>query len=311
MSTVHGIVAYPVTPFRRDTLAVDHDQLAALIDRLVASGAHAIAPLGSTGESAYLTDSEWTDVATTAVGAVAGRVPTVVGISDLTTAGAVERARTAQRLGADMVMVLPVSYWKLSEAEVRGHVTAIAAATDLPIMVYNNPATSGIDLSPQFLVDLVETIPTVTMIKESSGDITRMQRIAQLGGGQIPFFNGSNPLAFHALAAGATGWCTAAPCLIPQQCLNLYAAMSAGDLTAARESFTPILPLLEFILSSGGLPTTVKAGLAELGFDAGIPRPPLQPLDDSGTDRLRGLLAALAVLPAAGAGQTHELASRT
>lgn len=296
-ATVRGIVAYPVTPFRRDTHAVDHDQLSALIDRLIDSGVHAIAPLGSTGESAYLSDAEWTDVATTSVRAVAGRVPTIVGISDLTTAGAVERARTAQRLGADMAMVLPVSYWKLSEDEVRDHITAIASATDVPIMVYNNPATSGIDLSPQFLVDLVQTIPTVTMIKESSSDILRMQRIAQLGGGEIPFFNGSNPLAFHALAAGARGWCTAAPCLIPQQCLDLYAAFSAGDLDTARATFAPILSLLEFILTSGGLPTTIKAGLGELGFDAGVPRAPLQPLDGIGLDRLRTLLDELARVP--------------
>lgn len=298
--SVHGIVAYPVTPFHADTHEVNHEQLGALVDRLVASGAHAIAPLGSTGESAYLSDAEWTDVATTAVRAVGGRVPTVVGISDLTTAGAIGRARTAQRLGADMVMVLPVSYWKLSEVEVREHIAAIAAATDLPIMVYNNPATSGIDLSPDFLVDLVETVPTVTMIKESSGDIGRMHRIFHLGGGQIPFFNGSNPLALHALTAGAAGWCTAAPCLIPQHCLDLHAAVTQGDLGAAREAFTPILPLLEFILG-GGLPTTVKAGLAELGFDAGVPRRPLRPLDAAGTDRLRGLLEDLSVLPTAAA----------
>lgn len=299
---VHGIVAYPVTPFRPDTHAVDHDQLATVVDRLVSSGAHAIAPLGSTGESAYLSDSEWVEVATTAVGTVDGRVPTVVGISDLTTAGAVERARVAARLGADMVMVLPVSYWKLSQAEVRAHMVAIAAATDLPIMVYNNPATSGIDLPPEFLVDLVETIPTVTMIKESSGDIGRMQRISQLGGGEVPFFNGSNPLAFQALVAGATGWCTAAPGLIPQHCLDLYAAVSDGKLDEARELIGQMLPLLEFILT-GGLPTTVKAGLAILGVDAGVPRPPLQPLDQASADRLRRLLADLAVLPTAATGR--------
>lgn len=301
-NTVHGIVAYPVTPFRPDTFTVDHDQLATVIDRLVVSGAHAIAPLGSTGESAYLADSEWVDVATTAVRTVDGRVPTVVGISDLTTAGAIERARVAARLGADMVMVLPVSYWKLSQDEVRAHMTAIAAASDLPIMVYNNPATSGIDLPPEFLVDLVETIPTVTMIKESSGDISRMQRIAQLGGGEVPFFNGSNPLAFQAMVTGATGWCTAAPALIPQHCLDLYDAVSDGKLAKARELIGQMLSLLEFILR-GGLPTTVKAGLAALDVDAGVPRPPLRPLDQAGTDQLRRLLTDLTVLPTAIAGR--------
>ncbi|MEU6131289.1 dihydrodipicolinate synthase family protein [Saccharopolyspora sp. NPDC047091] len=296
-STVHGIVAYPVTPFRPATYEVDHQQLAVLVDRLVRDGAHAIAPLGSTGESAYLSDSEWADVAATSIDATAGRVPTVVGVSALTTAATTERARIAARLGADMVMVLPMSYWKLAPEEVRAHIAAVGASTDLPIMVYNNPATSGIDLSPEFLVDLVETIPNVVAIKESSGDITRMQRIARLGGGEVPFFNGSNPLAFLALAAGATGWCTAAPALCPRHVLDLHDAVADGDLGRARALSGTLLPLLEFILARG-LPTAVKAGLAELGVDAGVPRLPLQPLDAAGTEQLRTLLSDLDITAA-------------
>lgn len=103
-----GIIAYPVTPFSADG-GVDLKTLDALIERLIADGVHAIAPLGSTGESAYLSDTEWEAVASASIRAVRRRVPTVVGISDLTTAGAVRRARFAERAGADAVMVLPVS----------------------------------------------------------------------------------------------------------------------------------------------------------------------------------------------------------
>ncbi len=288
--TVRGIVAYPVTPFSPADSSVDIKALAELIDRLIDSGAHAIAPLGSTGESAYLSDPEWDEVAEQSIAAVANRVPTIVGIADLTTAGAVRRAQAAERYGADNVMLLPTSYWKLTERELLRHFETVAGSIDIPIMVYNNPATSGIDMTADFLVRLVEQVDNITMIKESSGDITRMQRIAQLTGGEVPFFNGSNPLAFLALAAGAAGWCTAAPCLIPRHCLNLWEKMQAGSIEEARQDFRGMLPVLEFILK-GGLPGTVKAGLRALGFDAGVPRLPLLPLEESQSEQLAGLLA--------------------
>ncbi|MFE2912158.1 dihydrodipicolinate synthase family protein [Kitasatospora indigofera] len=290
-TVLEGIIAYPVTPFSAADGRVDTDRLAALVDRLVRAGCHAVAPLGSTGESAYLEDEEWYEAAEASVAAVAGRVPAVVGIADLTTRSAVRRARFAERAGADVVMVLPLSYWKLDEREVSRHFTAVADAVGIPVMIYNNPATSGIDLSPELMVSLVERVGNITMVKESSGDVQRMHRLAQLSEGRLPFYNGSNPLALEAFAAGAAGWCTAAPCLIPELTLELYRAVRAGDLPAARAAFYRQLPVLQFILR-GGLPTTVKAGLALDGFPAGDPRHPLLPLDAGRTGELAELLAA-------------------
>ncbi|WP_321871766.1 dihydrodipicolinate synthase family protein [Burkholderia ubonensis] len=293
MSTLlQGIIAYPVTPFSADG-DVDLKALDALIERLVADGVHGIAPLGSTGESAYLSDAEWEAVADTSIRAVRKRVPTVVGISDLTTAGAVRRARFAEQAGADAVMVLPVSYWKLGNDEIVGHYRAIGDAIGIPVMLYNNPATSGVDMLPELIATICRTVDNVTMVKESTGDIMRMHRLAQLSDGAIPFYNGSNPMALAALAAGAAGWCTAAPNLNARLPLALVEAVRAGDLARAREVFHAQLPLLQFIVS-GGLPVTVKAGLRLRGFDAGEPRKPLLPL---GEDRTRDLARLLAALP--------------
>ncbi|KWE62938.1 dihydrodipicolinate synthase family protein [Burkholderia ubonensis] len=289
---LQGIIAYPVTPFSADG-DVDLNALDALIERLVADGVHGIAPLGSTGESAYLSDAEWEAVADTSIRAVRKRVPTVVGISDLTTAGAVRRARFAEQAGADAVMVLPVSYWKLGNDEIVGHYRAIGDAIGIPVMLYNNPATSGVDMSPELIATICRTVDNVTMVKESTGDIMRMHRLAQLSDGAIPFYNGSNPMALAALAAGAAGWCTAAPNLNARLPLALVEAVRAGDLARAREVFHAQLPLLQFIVS-GGLPVTVKAGLRLSGFDAGEPRKPLLPL---GEDRTRDLARLLAALP--------------
>lgn len=290
MSTneIHGILAYPVTPFTADN-DVDTGKLAALVERLVADGAHGIVPLGSTGESAYLTEAEFDAVVDTTIGVVGRRVPVIIGASDLTTANTIRRAQYAERAGADAVMVVPISYWKLSERELRQHYAAIGAAIGIPIMVYNNPATSGIDMSPELLVSMFEDIDNVTMVKESTGDLTRMQRIAELSDGRLPFYNGNNPLALKAFNAGAKGWCTAAPNLRPQPCLDLYEAVLAGDGTRAEALYEELRPLLEFIVA-GGLPTTVKAGLELLGQGVGDPRPPLLPLDDDGRAQLSRLL---------------------
>lgn len=285
---IHGIIAYPVTPFADN--GIDSKRLAALVEKLVADGVHAIAPLGSTGELAYLEEPEFDAVVDTTMAAVDGRLPVVVGVSDVTTAKTVRRAEYAQRAGADAVMVLPVSYWKLSEREIVQHYRSVSAAIAIPIMAYNNPTTSGVDMRPELLVHMFASIDNVTMVKESTGDLSRMRRIAELSGGRLPFYNGSNPLVLDALKAGAAGWCTAAPNLRPQPCIDLYEAVRAHDLDKAQALYDDLKPLLEFIVA-GGLATTVKAGLDLLGFAVGDPRPPLLPLDDDGRAKLRGLLA--------------------
>ena len=288
----HGIIGYTITPFSADGEQLDLPALGQSIDRLIAGGSHAIAPLGSTGEGAYLSDSEWQQVAQYSLERIAKRVPSIVSVSDLTTAGAVRRARFAQQHGADAVMVLPASYWKLSEAEILQHYRAIGAAIDIPIMLYNNPATSGTDMPVELILRIVREVDNVTMVKESTGDIQRMHKLQLLGEGQVPFYNGCNPLALEAFVAGATGWCTAAANLIPELNLRLYQAVQAGELEQAKALFYRQLPLLDFILK-GGLPATIKAGLEMTGLPVGEPRRPVFGLDARGRDQLKALLDAL------------------
>jgi 4-hydroxy-tetrahydrodipicolinate synthase len=285
---IHGIIAYPITPF--GTAGIDVDRLAGLVDTMVDAGVHAIAPLGSTGESAYLSFDEWKTVVDATVSAVAGRVPVVVGSSDLTTAGTVARAEYAQQAGATAVMVIPVSYWALNEREIVQHYTSVSDAISIPIMAYNNPATSGIDMPPTLLNHMFESIANVMMVKESTGDIQRMLDLKQLSSGELPFYNGSNPLVLKALLAGASGWCTAAPCLRPAPAIALYEAVAAGDDARASEIYEELLPLLSFIVSKG-LPTAVKSGLDMLGEPAGVPRLPLLPLDAEDRTQLESILA--------------------
>jgi len=288
--SIYGIIAYPITPFGAS--GIDTARLTALVDTMVNAGVHGIAPLGSTGESAYLTFDEWKTVVDTSVAAVDGRVPVVVGSSDLTTAGTVARAEYAEQAGANAVMIIPVSYWPLSEREIVQHYTAVSDAISIPIMAYNNPATSGIDMSPALLNHMFESVENVRMVKESTGDIQRMLDLKELSSGALPFYNGSNPLVLKALLAGATGWCTAAPCLRPAPVIALYDAVAAGNADRATEIYEELLPLLNFIVSKG-LPTAVKSGLEIAGEPAGVPRLPLLPLDDDDRMTLASILAAV------------------
>jgi 4-hydroxy-tetrahydrodipicolinate synthase len=189
-------------------------------------------------------------------------------------------------------MVLPGSYWKPSEREILKHFLSICAHDRDSDHAHNNPATSGIDMSPELLVRIFDTTDNISMVKESTGDLSRTQRIDQLGGGRLRFYNGSNPLVLDALWAGAAGWCTAAPCLRPQPWIDLYDAVRASEFPRAQTIYTELKPLLEFIVA-GGLATTAKAGLALIGAGVGDPRRPLLPLDDEGRAALQKLLTSV------------------
>jgi 4-hydroxy-tetrahydrodipicolinate synthase len=290
-TSIHGIIAYPVTPFLADDAGIDEPAFRQVIEGLLATDPAAIAILGSAGESAYLEDDEWRRAVEVGVEATAGKAPLIVGIGELTTQAAIAKARFAEQAGADRLMIIPISYWKLDDAEIFDHFEAIASATSLPIMLYNNPATSGVDMPPALMVRMVQEIDGIDLIKESSGDIHRMHAIHELSNGTIPFYNGSNHLALEALAAGASGWCTAAPNLLGDAPARLFHHVVAGELRHAQKLFYGLLPVLRFIVH-GGLPTTVKAGLRLRGIEAGDPRLPLRPLSGARLDELRALLGA-------------------
>lgn len=203
----------------------------------------------------------------------------MVGVSNLTTDKTIYHAKFAEKAGADAVMIIPMSYWKLTDDEIVQHYDAVAKQITIPIMAYNNPATGGVDMSPALLKRLLE-IPNVTMIKESSGDVQRMHYLKRELGDDVAFYNGSNPLALAAFSAGAAGWCTAAPNLIPELNIALYDAIQKNDLQEAQKVFYKQLNLLKFIVNKG-LPRTIKAGLKIHGIESGFLRSPLKPLTEN------------------------------
>lgn len=285
--TFKGIIAYPITPFNQQG-QVNLPLFKKLVERLVTSGSHGIAPLGSTGVMPYLNDEEKEAITEATIQQVAGRLPVVTGVSNLTTERTVHHAKFAEKAGSTAVMIIPMSYWKLTDQEIFSHYEAVAKSISIPIMAYNNPATSGLDMSPVLLKKLLE-IPNVTMIKDSSGDLQRMHTLRRDLGEGLAFFNGSNPLALGAFAAGAQGWCTAAANLIPELNTGLYDAIQKNDLNAAQSLFYKQLNLLKYILAKG-LPRAIKSGLEILGEDGGELRGPLKPLNSQEVTELATLL---------------------
>ncbi|PIF33906.1 4-hydroxy-tetrahydrodipicolinate synthase [Flavobacterium sp. 9] len=273
-----GIIAYPITPFDKDE-KVDIELYKTLLERLIVSGSHAVAPLGSTGVMPYLTDQEKEAIIIATIEQVNGRVPVLVGVSNLTTEKTIYHAKFAEQAGANAVMIIPMSYWKLTDDEIVAHYNAVANQISISIMAYNNPATGGVDMSPALLKRLLE-IPNVTMIKESTGDVQRMHYLRRELGDDVAFYNGSNPLALAAFSAGASGWCTAAPNLIPKLNLDLHHAIQNNDLDEAQKVFYKQLNLLKFIVNKG-LPRAIKAGLEIQGINGGFLRSPLKPLTES------------------------------
>lgn len=285
-----GIIAYPITPFDLQE-KVDLPLFKQQVERLVASGVHGIAPLGSTGVLPYLTDEEKEAVTEAAIQQTADRVPTLVGVSNLTTDKTVYHAQFAEKAGASAVMIIPMSYWKLTDDEIVQHYDKVASSISIPIMAYNNPATGGVDMSPALLKRLLE-IPNVTMIKESTGDVQRMYYLRNELGEDVAFYNGSNPLALASFAAGATGWCTAAANLIPELNIALYNAVQQNDLNKARDLYYQQTELLQFIVVKG-LPRAIKAGLNLLDQNGGHLRSPLKPLTAEETATLESILIKL------------------
>jgi 4-hydroxy-tetrahydrodipicolinate synthase len=286
-----GVIAYTVTPFTDDG-EVNVSVFANVIDKIIDAGANAIAALGRAGECAYLDDDEWALVAEKSIKKVDKRLPVIIGISELTTHKAIQKAIFAEEKGADAVMVVPRAYYKLSEDEIYEHFSSISAAISIPIMVYSNPVSSGVEMSAEFMLSMVQGIEQVCMIKESSIDINRINTIKRLCSDKAAVFTGCNYLALDALKSGVDGWCTAAPNLIEDGATRIVNAVKNNDVALAEKLFEHYKNLLQFMVEKG-LARTVKAGLELSGIAAGKPRKPLKALSEENTSRLAQLLADL------------------
>ncbi|MEZ2408850.1 dihydrodipicolinate synthase family protein [Bosea sp. RCC_152_1] len=281
-SIFRGLSAFPLTPADADGV-VDTDAFAVMIDRLVSAGVDSIAVLGSTGTYAYLDRSERSRALACAVETVAGRVPLIAGIGAMRMSWVHELVRDAQRLGADGLLLAPVSYAPLSQDEVFAHFQATAATTGLPICIYNNPSTTHFSFSPE-LVSRLSRVNNIAAIKmplpadgDFAGEIGRLRSSCREG--LIIGYSGDWGAA-SALLAGADAWYSVVAGLLPVPALRLTRAALSGDREATTTADAALEPLWTLFRTHGSLRVMYLIA-DQLGLRPGQPPLPVQPLDGS------------------------------
>ncbi|HDS1530731.1 TPA: dihydrodipicolinate synthase family protein [Stenotrophomonas maltophilia] len=288
-----GIVGYLLTPFD-EVNCVDGDLLSLHVERLIEGGVHGIAPLGSVGCLPYLSDEERVTVIHRTVQACAGRVPVLAGVSSLSTESTVRHARAAEAAGVSAIQVLPSTYWKLTEEEIFAYYRAVAEAVSIPVMAYNNPFTTGVDLPVDFLCKLT-ALPNISLIKEASPDPTKISKLRSACGDHVQIFVGLNGMALQGFQDGATGWCTAAPNICAPWILNFHRCVLEKKDAEATRWFNQARSLLEFLMDYG-LPRAVAAGLDLCGVKSGELRQPLMPLRSEQREKLESILRTMEIV---------------
>ncbi|MFT9016681.1 MAG: dihydrodipicolinate synthase family protein [Acetobacter sp.] len=221
--------------------SLDLDATAASIDRLIANGVSGVIVLPMLGENASLSAEERDRVITAAREAVAGRVPLLSGLAQISTADATEAARRYEKLGAQGLMAFPSLAYKTDPRETVAWYKSLAAASGLPIMIYNNPIAYGVDVTPDILEQLAET-PSIVCIKEECGDIRRVTDLYNRCGDRFSVFCGVDDLIVESLALGVTGWVSGMTNAWPAECVRLFNLAAGGDFAAARLLYRVLTP---------------------------------------------------------------------
>ncbi len=237
-----GVYPAVTTQFSADQ-SLDLEATASHVNTLIEAGVHGLVMLGTVGENCSLEPAEKRAVLKAAVEAVAGRLPVLSGVAECSTAAACRFAADAEALGADGLMVLPAMVYKTDARETVSHLRAVARASDLPIMCYNNPVAYGVDITPEGFAELADE-PTLVAIKESSDDVRRITDLVNRVGDRYILFCGVDDLILESVMLGAVGWVSGLVNAFPRESLRLWDLALAGDWREARELYRWFMPLL-------------------------------------------------------------------
>ncbi|HSZ39124.1 MAG TPA: dihydrodipicolinate synthase family protein [Trebonia sp.] len=269
-----GVIVATALPYRPDPaapagLAVDYDAYAAHCDWLIGNGCRGVGPNGSLGEYSSLTDDERRKVVQTAVAAVAGRGLVVAGVHAPGSHLARHWAELAVEDGADAVLCLPPTMYRSTPDQIVDHFREVAAV-GLPVMAYNNPIDTKVDLTPDIVARLGE-IPGLIAIKEFSGDVRRAFHIQESSSIQV--IAGADDLLFELLVDGAVGWFAGFPNAFPAESVEIYNLMRAGRIDQARELYRHLLPVFRWD-SRTEFVQAIKLSMDLVGRYGGPCRPP-------------------------------------
>lgn len=288
MKKIEGTYCAMVTPFKGNE-DINIEGLKSNIDFYIENGIHGLVVGGSTGEFATLQPREHKRIIKIAVDQVNGRVPLLAGTAHCSTRYTIEMSKYAEDTGVDGLLILPPFYSLPGEREIYEHYSAISKAVSIPIMLYNNPFTSKVDMKPE-LVQKLSELPNVTHIKESSGDATRIWKIRRLTQDRLMIFCGADNLALESFMMGAKGWISVAANILPKECAELYNFAVQRDLDKATVLYDKLLPLCNLLEDTGMFAGLSKAGLDLLGKNGGRPRRPMTPPERNEIEQLKTIL---------------------
>lgn len=291
--TLRGTYTVMVTAFDAEG-RVDLDAQARFTDWQVREGIHGLIPLGSTGEFLSLTAEERRAVAKCVIDTVAGRVPVLVGAGDESTDDVIDNVRMAEGLGADGTMIIPPFYSTPTWDELIHHFGRIGEAATRPVMIYNNPATANVDLTPPLVAEL-SRLPMIDYIKESTMDVTRIRDILEMSEGRMTVFGGI--MGFESFVEGAEGWVSVGSNIMPAALAKLF-TLTADDeeYNTARALYREVLPIIRLVAGHRYVSGS-KAALDLIGYPMGAPRPPRLPLPKAELGEIKDALSSVGLLP--------------
>jgi 4-hydroxy-tetrahydrodipicolinate synthase len=285
-----GIIPAVTTPFDAAG-AIDVRALEANLGALLEAGVHGFVANGTMGEAGSLTTAERRLVIEAAVRVADGRVPVVVGVSSGTPAASIAYAADAADAGADAIMLLPPLGYRADPRETVAFYRAVAEGSALPIMAYNNPEASGVDMPVALIARIAAEVEQVVAVKECSGDARRIAALRSAAP-DLEVLVGGDDWALEGFAAGATGWVTGVADCAPAECVELYDACRGGELERARAVYARLLPLARLDMTPK-LVQFFKGAQDRLGFTGGPVRAPRLALDAADTEILDAAVAAL------------------
>ena len=282
-----------VTPFQKD-LSLDEQSLRKLIRRQIAGGINFLVPCGTTGESPTLSHEEHLRVVAITIEEARSKVPVLGGAGGYDTRKVIEMAREIERMGADGILSVTPYYNKPTQEGLYHHYKAIASAISLPIILYNVPPRTNVNIEPATLRRLSE-IENIIGVKEASGNIAQMTQVIQQVPEDFIVLSGDDALTLPLVAMGGRGLISVTSNEIPTEMTRLVQLCLDGEFKTARALLRKLLPLIEvnFIETN---PTPVKAGMAEMGLLEPVWRLPLVPPRTENVAKIRSVLESLALL---------------
>lgn len=292
LAKFHGVVPAMATPFTADH-RLDEARVRALVADYLDAGVHGLSIAGSQGEFFALSSDEHLRLLEVATKAVDGRVPVYAGTGAVTTRDAIRLSQAAEAMGADLALVITPYFAQPSQDELVEHYTAIARAVRIPVMLYNNPPRTAVNVLPSTLARAMAAADNIVGIKDSSGDLT--QAIEYLLGAPRPalLFSGRDTIALAMMLHGAQGTISPAANVFPRLQVRLYDALRKGDIAEARRLSDVFAPL-RAAWAWGSFPVVIKEAMTLVGRSAGPTRPPIGALSPQRRHDLEAVVAKIA-----------------